>query len=86
MRGMCRGVEGFGDLNVCTLVVLDENAEKDQRQEEIRSIPFEDKDPMGVPTLGVEHEAMFIRTLRGSRDILARIPKKEKKQTSSGKK
>ncbi|GAA0164079.1 hypothetical protein LIER_19798 [Lithospermum erythrorhizon] len=72
--------KGPRDRNVCTLAVNDKSVGKEQPQEEIRSVPFKERNPKRGPILGAEHEAMLVRALRGSRDILVQGPKDKQSQ------
>ncbi|GAA0142435.1 hypothetical protein LIER_35570 [Lithospermum erythrorhizon] len=59
--------------------VLEESPEKGRPHEDVRSVPFDEKDTAKVfkigSTLGEEHEEMLIRILREYRDIFVWEPK-----------
>ncbi|GAA0156651.1 hypothetical protein LIER_14095 [Lithospermum erythrorhizon] len=60
--------EESGDRNMCTSQVPGESPKKGKPHEEIRSVPFDEKEPAKVfrisTTLGAEHKAMLIRVIR----------------------
>ncbi|GAA0183274.1 hypothetical protein LIER_30713 [Lithospermum erythrorhizon] len=68
-------VEEAPDRNVCILQVLEEISRKGKPHEDVRSVPFDEKDPAKVfkigTTLGTEHEEMLIRLLQEHPDIFA---------------
>ncbi|GAA0161678.1 hypothetical protein LIER_17935 [Lithospermum erythrorhizon] len=76
---MCRGPDEPRDRNMCTLVVPEESFKKGRPHDEIRSIPFDERNTAKVfkigTKLGEEHGAMLIRVLMANRDTFAWEPK-----------
>ncbi|GAA0142883.1 hypothetical protein LIER_03684 [Lithospermum erythrorhizon] len=67
------------DRKVCTLQVPEESPKKGKPNEDVRSVPFDEKDPVKVfkicTTLGAEHQEVHMRVLREYRDIFSWEPK-----------
>ncbi|GAA0147299.1 hypothetical protein LIER_07035 [Lithospermum erythrorhizon] len=58
-----QGADGPKDRNVCTLEVPEESLKKEQSQEEIRRIPFDERDPMKIGrSIEIYVDAMLIKS------------------------
>ncbi|GAA0159287.1 hypothetical protein LIER_16101 [Lithospermum erythrorhizon] len=75
-----RGTVAPTDRDIRTLEVSEESPKKGWPHEEIRSVPFDERNPKTAfkieTTLGSEHEAMLIRVLTEYRGVLSDCPSK----------